>query len=34
LGADNWAVYGEWLGLPAQTIAELEKEGVISRTIK
>ena len=32
LGADNRAVYGEWLGLPPEAIAELEQQGVISRT--
>lgn len=29
LGADNNAIYGDWLGLSAQDIAELTSEGVI-----
>jgi crotonobetainyl-CoA:carnitine CoA-transferase CaiB-like acyl-CoA transferase len=29
LGADNAAIYGEWLGLTAQQLAELKSAGVI-----
>jgi crotonobetainyl-CoA:carnitine CoA-transferase CaiB-like acyl-CoA transferase len=29
IGADNEAVYGEWLGLSRERVAELKAEGVI-----